>query len=208
MFQYYYRIFDHWHHPLTAVAILTSEDGHRVSDRYEHHCLGTDLKYKYNVLRLCEMDDDILTMSSNPFATVASIARKEFITENLSDNELIRLKLSIAKGLRARIKVEPRKMKAILVFLNNYLLFKDPKNYSVFRKELNYSTQNKNSMNIFEYDLQERLDEANKEIKEKFARTLLKETEFSDDKIAKLAEVSVETVEEIRKNLHATGVPK
>src|SRR5689334_6839135 len=36
MFTYYYRILDRLHLPVTAVAIFTGKDGHRIPDRYEH----------------------------------------------------------------------------------------------------------------------------------------------------------------------------
>src|SRR5882672_4367393 len=49
MFRYYYRIFDKERRPVTAVAIFTGADGHKIPDEYSQHCLGSEVRYKYNV---------------------------------------------------------------------------------------------------------------------------------------------------------------
>jgi len=48
MFRYYYRIFDKNKKPITAIAIFTGTDGHKISNKYEYHFLGTSHIYQYN----------------------------------------------------------------------------------------------------------------------------------------------------------------
>jgi hypothetical protein len=52
MFRYYYRIFDRCNVPITAVAIFTGKDNKRMPDRHVQECMGTELTYRYNTLRL------------------------------------------------------------------------------------------------------------------------------------------------------------
>src|ERR1700748_2786447 len=46
MFTYFYRIRDHYHKPVSAVAIFTGLDGQRLPDRYTYEYRGTKLTYE------------------------------------------------------------------------------------------------------------------------------------------------------------------
>ena len=48
MFRYYYRIFDRYQQPITAIAIFTGSNGSNMPNRYAYHFLGTSLSYQYN----------------------------------------------------------------------------------------------------------------------------------------------------------------
>jgi hypothetical protein len=74
MFRYYYRIFGKLQRPVTAVAIFTWPVGRKISDCYAHRFMGTELTYKYNLVKLGTHREQDLIANSNPFATVALIA--------------------------------------------------------------------------------------------------------------------------------------
>jgi hypothetical protein len=75
MFRYYYRIFDRYHHPVTAIAIFTGEDKNATPDRYYYNFMGTELIYKYNTLFISDYPDEVLAESDNLFALVLLVAK-------------------------------------------------------------------------------------------------------------------------------------
>ena len=58
-------------------------------------------------------------------------------------------------------------------------------------------------MNIFEQVAEMKADKREQQAREGFAKKLLTETEFSPEKIASLAGVSLAQVEKIKENLHS-----
>ena len=99
MFKYYCRIFDRFDRPITAIAIFSGRDGHKLPDRYEYSYQGSALTYQYNTLRILDYDDIDLMASDNPFALVILAAKKALLRGKGLDEELLKQKLSIAKLL-------------------------------------------------------------------------------------------------------------
>jgi hypothetical protein len=219
MFRYYYRIFDRWRHPVTAVAILIDANGHRIPDRYEHQFLGTELIYKYNVLRVWDMKEEVLSKSKNPFATVLLIARNALFAKKMSDEVLLEFKLMLFNTLISKRGLSQEKVAAIIMFLNNYLVFKSPEINHIFKERTEQKSKKNNPMGIlvemFKEELKEEIkqgmwdhvkvkvreqfrEEFIKEEREKIALTFIVNTEFSDDKIASLVDLPVTEVERLR----------
>jgi hypothetical protein len=136
MFQYYYRILDRYDRPVTAVAIFTGRDGKNVPDRFEDHCLGTHQLYQFNTLRITDYPDEVLSASENPFAVVMLAAKKALLTGKDLDNKLLTQKISIVKLLQEKGVFGKHKIKAILTFLHNYVLIKDPQINCILRNKL------------------------------------------------------------------------
>ena len=111
---------------------------------------------------------------------------------------------------------------AVLGFLSNYVLFKDPQTNCIFEEQLDHITGKTNPMGIIEQLAEMRAEEIAEKIAEKmaekiaekkaekkaeekvfeeretFAKRLLADTSFSSEKIASLAGVPLATVEKIR----------
>jgi hypothetical protein len=202
MFQYYYRILDRWRCPITAVAILTGADGHRVPDRYEHRFLGTELTFKYNVLRVGAYKEEELAKSANPFARVMLIARRALLMGKMTEGRMLELKKEMATALLAMKDLPRRKVWAILNFLNNYLVFKNPETNRIFGERVERLKNKWNSMNMLEAvrEVQKRRarEEGRKEERETLVKKLIAETRLSDEKIASLMRVSVAFVKRLR----------
>ena len=67
MFRYFYRIFDRYRKPVTAVAIFTGQDGKRMPDQFKYEFMRTRLVYEYNTLSITDFTDEELEKSENPF---------------------------------------------------------------------------------------------------------------------------------------------
>lgn len=191
MFGYYYRIFDRYRKPVTAIAVFTGTDGYRMPDKYEDKFLGTSLVYQYNTLRITDYSDKELSNSDNPFSLVVLAAKKA--REINKDPELLQQKIALVKLLYAKEIFKKEKIEAILRFLNNYLLFESADTNLTFTKEIDLITRKTNTMTLAEQIAEMRVEE-----KERFVvENLLKVSDFPKDKIAAIAGVSVDFVKEI-----------
>ena len=123
MFRYFYRIFDRYRKPVAAVAILTGKDSERIPDMFGYDFLNTRLQYQYNTLSILDYSDTELAQSDNPFALVVMVARQALLKGRDLDKKLLTGKLFIFRKLYEKGIFGKRKMKAILVFLDNYVQF-------------------------------------------------------------------------------------
>lgn len=199
---------------MTAIAIFSGRDGHKLPDRYEYSYQGSALTYQYNTLRILDYDDIDLMTSDNPFALVILAAKKALLRGKGLDEELLKQKLLIAK-LLYRKGFRKRKIRAILSFLHNYVSFAEPETNLIFEKELDKISRKKNTMGIIEAVAEIRAGEALKkglrkglrkglakgrtEEKIKVVRRLLAEKGFTVKKIADIVDVSVAFVEKVKK---------
>jgi len=222
MFQYYYRILDRYRKPVTALAIFTGRNGKKMPGCYTYTFLGTSLVYKYNVCYITDYSDETLMNSANPFALVVLAAKMALTSQATSDQLLMDKKLLIARLLYRNGIFSKRKIMAVLGFLSNYVLFKDPQTNCIFEEQLDHITGKTNPMGIIEQLAEMRAEEIAEKIAEKmaekiaekkaekkaeekvfeeretFAKRLLADTSFSSEKIASLAGVPLATVEKIR----------
>lgn len=204
MFQYYYRLFDRYKKPITAIAILTGPNNHKIPNRFEYHFLGTHHIYQYNTLKISQFTDEELEKSNNPFALVVLAAKKALLEGKIPEKELLEQKLLVAKLLLSKKQFSHAKIKSVLTFLRNYIHFSHNDTNLIFDRQLEITSKN-NPMGIVEYIAEERAKEARAEEKQKnyrdFVENLLKGTTFPMSKIATLAGVSVYFVKKVKSAL-------
>lgn len=218
MFQYYYRIFDRYKKPVTAIAIFTGQNRRKMPACYTYTFLGTRLAYEYNTCYIADYSDDELTNSDNPFALVILAAKIALSSRLMPDQALLDKKLLIARLLYSKGIWGKEKIRSVLTFLSNYVLFEEPETNRIFEEELDQITGKTNPMGIIEQVAEMRAEEkakviagkmaeqmaeqmvAEKVIEERvtFVKRLLADAEFSSEKIAFLAGVSLATVEKIK----------
>jgi len=197
MFRYFYRILDRYRRPVLAVAVFTGRDGKRMPCQFEYVYRSTRLVYEYHTLCIQDFTDDELEKSSNPFAQVTLAAKAALLEGTIPEQELLEHKILIARKL-LRKGFEMRKLRAIMKFLYNYVLFEDPEMNRNFMKTIRSQDKN-NYMGIDEYI---RL-EAKEEAQEEFVKNLLGEFDLPVEKIASLANTTVEFVNEVIADLKA-----
>jgi len=206
MFQYYYRIFDRYRVPMTAIAIFTGFDGKKVPNRYEYHFLGTSHIYQYNTLNILGPKETELEESDNPFAVVLLAARKALLAGHCPEKMLLEQKLLVAKLLLSKKQFSHKKIRKILLFLRNYIVFAKKETNRIFDKQINLITHQKNPMGIEEYladiEYQKGKVEATEKVHRQFVVNLLKGTEHSMAKIASLASVSLYYVKKVKTSLN------
>jgi hypothetical protein len=209
MFQYFNLLFAKHPLPLATIAVFTGDDGHLLPGSYSYSFLNTRLPFEYNTINIRDHSDEELSASDNPFAWTMLIAKQALLSGRNREQRLLEMKWVIFQKLYYKGIFEDRKLQAIFMFMEHYLPFDDPKISLIFRKRIDLLTGKKKTMDIFEQVKQMKIEEARQEgvqegekgAKEVFVRSLLAETEFSDEKIASLTRVSVRLVASIRKKL-------
>lgn len=228
MFRYYYRLLDRkslQDKDVAALAILTGRYGKTVPDKYERRTFWGGVLYNYKTLCITDYSNDVLKASDNLFAIVMLVA-KEALTkkpkknvdekekkkeEEIWDQKLLKQKLLIVKLLYRKATFSEDKIRAILVFLNNYVSFNNSETNRIFMEEIDVITGKKDTMGIVEQLAEIRREEgraegmeiARKEEQEKSVKIFLINTEFSVEKIADLVGVPVSFVEKVEKEVRS-----
>ena len=216
MFQYFYRIYDKYQHPITSFAILTDTNKNFRPQYYEQSYLGTSFRYNFNLYKVLDQNEAELLESNNPFAMVILTVLVALKKGKQSEDELFTEKIALAKRLLSK-QFSKEHIRAIMNFLKLYIRFGNTENTLNFDNQIAILTdKTKKTMGIEEFalDRAERIGEKKgiekgmekgiekgMEIRNTaFVKTLLAETDFDDAKIARLASVSLAFVQKFRKN--------
>ena len=198
MVRYFYRIWDKYRKPVSAVAIFTGRDGKKMPDRFEYKYRNTRLLYQYPTISILDFTDEELEKSDNPFAHVILAARTSLLEGKIPPADLLDRKVLIARKL-LRKGFSKRKIRAIFVFLENYVLFEDPEMNLNFKNRIELKYKN-NIMGIDEYMKMVGREEGEEKRNRLFVTNLLKEG-FPMKKIASLANVTLAFVRTVKADL-------
>lgn len=212
MFRYFYRILDRFRRPVSAIAIFTGHDGKKMPDRYEYVYRTTRVTYQYHSVSILDFTDAHLEMEDNPFALVVLAAKTALLAGKIPERQLLERKVALARRLLAK-GYAGKKVRAILRFLENSVLFDNPEMNRIFMEQIQ-SQDKSHIMGIDEYmqmvgreegieigmekGIEEGMEKGRHQERRTFVENLLSETEFSDEKIAGLANVTVDFVKEVR----------
>lgn len=208
MFQYFYRILDKYQKPITAFAILTDRNKQFKPTHYEQQFLGTNLRYEFNSYKILDQDDAVLLEAHNPFAMVILTVKTALKKRKLSEEQLFKLKIDLAKRLLLK-QLSKEKIRALMNFLKLYVRFGNEEFIGKFDQEVDTITNQSKTMGIEEFVLAraERIGEL-KGIKKvslekdhTFVKSLLEKTNFDTLQIADIASVTPEFVESVRKTI-------
>ena len=211
MFRYYYRILDKFKKPAAAVAIFTGKDGQRMPDRFEARFLGTKVIYRYNTIYTQDYADEELMKSDNFFAMVLLVAKLEIVKRIRDpaefDEALLEQKTLLFKYFEEKRRIDENKVNVIQTFLHNYMSFKNPEINDIFMERIDQISGKTNTMGLLEQLAEIKAEKAREQQKanddHRVVANLISKTEFSSSMIASIADVSVEFVEAIRKELQS-----
>ncbi|WP_442589892.1 hypothetical protein ACSBL2_01395 [Pedobacter sp. AW31-3R] len=140
MFTYAYRVYDKFRKPITAWLILTESTQKIRPDFFELDFMGTQIKYKFNALKISDARDDKLLADSNPFALVIMTAKiwvaGRLIKETLKrDQYLFPRKIKLIELLLSR-NLEAVKHNELLNFINYTIRLENKEIRTKFDNEL------------------------------------------------------------------------
>jgi hypothetical protein len=170
--------------------------------------LDTSLHFKFKTYKVLDADPKELEANDNPFATVMLVVQTALKKGTISEESMYDLKIELVKKLLQKNFSKP-KIDALLRFLKLYVRFEKQELIHKFDDELDIITNRPNTMGLKEFVLDRERRMALKEGREVereennsiFTQNLISQTDFSDEKIALLANVEIEYVKKMRISL-------
>ncbi len=216
MFTYFYRVLDRYNVPVTAIAIFTDSSKSFLPDQYVYDFAGTQNSYHFNVYKVLQQDEKLLVQNDNPFAIAILTVLLAIKNKKTVDENLLQLKLDLVKRMLARGFSE-KTINHLIDFIRLYVNFANPETVIKFDKAIDILTNNIQPMGIREQIIQMAEQKGRKEGRQEghnegrkegrnerdtiFVENLLRSTDFTDERIATLADVSIEFVKEMREKL-------
>ena len=216
MFTYRYRILDKYDKPITSLAILTDNRKSYNPNAYVYNFMGNELYYKFNVYKILDANEKELKQSNNPFAVVVRVVQTALKKGKLPDEKLFDLKLELVRELLKK-NFTKEKIRSLLQFLKLYIRFDNQKLIDKFDTEVEQITNRQTTMGLKEFvldrerrvgrkqGLEQGLEQGEKNATYKrdfaFTKSLLTQTDFSEEKIASLVGVDMEFVRQVKSSL-------
>lgn len=197
MFTYFYRILDKYNRPLTSIAIFTDTNRNYCPNNYHYSFMGVENTFSYNVYKVIDQDAEELNNNNNPFALVILTVLLALQRGRQVEEELLPLKTNIARALYKKA-IPAKKVNAIITFLRYYVHFEKPENSSKFEEAISLITDKNKAMGIEEFVVQRAEKKGFEAAKVAFVKSLLTDTDFTDEKIASLADVTIAFVQQVK----------
>ncbi len=148
MFIYFYRIFDRFRHPVTALALLADNGNNFHPKCFQYQFLRTSVQYSFDTFKLLDKTaDDFLMTPANPFSIILETAWNALKIKG--EDNLLQNKIALARRLVAS-NYPRHKIRKLLNFLRFYLRFEAIENNHKFEKEIHSLEKRPDAMGINE----------------------------------------------------------
>jgi Putative transposase, YhgA-like len=187
MFTYYYRIFDKYQRPITAIALFTDDTPTYRPNTYQTSFLDTSIVYSYGTYKLSDYQPSDFQKIDNPFAIMMETAWYGLRTNKLSDENLFLLKLDLARRLSKKGYPKETFLK-MCSFIKSYVSFGNKKLLPKLVEEIDTINQITKPMGILETIEQEIIRQTTEDVKKQTTEEVKKQTteEVTKDNIKKL----------------------
>lgn len=207
VFEYWYRLTDRFRLPVVSLAVFTGLKSQLQPDQYKFSLLGTVLTFKYNMYQIFNHTEEELLEMDNPFALVIIAAQQEAIYNDDEQDGLLNTRMKIVRALAASEKFNYEKIGSFLYFMDQLIPLTDKKLKCIFDQELTTLFGGNITMGIMEavraQILEEGIEKTEARKNHDFVENLIVKLGLSDEQAADVAEVPVEFVKKIRKELEA-----
>lgn len=217
MFQYFYRIFDRYDVPISALAVFTGGNNQTCCSDFEYQFLGTSLTYRFNVYQIFDQSENELLEMNNPFALIVLAAQKAHSAHKTSDLQLGEQRLTIARAFVKQNQYDLERTRRFLFFLKTFLYIENSEINCKFDNEVSNLTGDKKVMGIIEAiklvtreealeeglgkGIEKGIEEGIQKSRRTFVTNLLLNTKMDITEIASLADVKVSYVKGIMKDV-------
>lgn len=158
MFHYYYKVFDKYKVPITAIAILTDDNRSYRPTFYLNEFMGKGIQYSFNCYKILDQVESTLRDDGNPFAVVVLTTLLAIFSKKVSDERLKDIKLDLYDEMMKR-EMDKKTRQGIYDFLTYYVRFDNQDNLIIFEQEIEKKLGRNSIMGTHEY----LLDKAKKE---------------------------------------------
>lgn len=150
MFRYFYRIWDRYKVPITAIAILADENAGYRPAVYTQKFMGTSLRYDFNSYKILEKDESELRANENPFSVIVLTALLAIKNEKISDEGLKAIKHDLYDEMIKR-EMDRDTRQGLYDFLTYYVSFDNEEVLSIFEEEIKTKIGRSDTMGTQEY---------------------------------------------------------
>lgn len=214
MFQYNYRIRDRYGVSVAAIAVFIGNEKQARPNEYRDQLLGTTISFQYLTYHIFDDSQEVLLKKKNPFALIVLACRKALLEGKITDEELGRERLTIAKVLLSH-NYDRHRIVGLILFLKNLIYINDDDINDVFDQQIEILTEKKINMSVLEIlKMWERREgklegkrEGKLEGKIEIVENLIVKLGCSDEQVIDVAKVSPTFVKRIRKKLAAKNNP-
>ncbi|AIM36087.1 hypothetical protein KO02_04810 [Sphingobacterium sp. ML3W] len=158
MFQYYYKVYDKYKVPITAIAILVDDNVSYKPSSYKDEFMGTSIQYNFNCYKILDQEEALLRDDANPFAVVVLTTLLAIKNKKVSDEKLKHIKHDLYDQMVIR-NMDRSTRQSLYDFLTYYVRFDNQLNLSIFESEIYNQSGKESIMGTKEY----LLDKAKKE---------------------------------------------
>ncbi len=92
MFRYFYRIWDRYKVPITAIAILADDNKGYRPEVFTQEFMGTSLRYDFNSYKILHQEESVLRANENPFSVIVLTALMAILNKKVTDEGLKEIK--------------------------------------------------------------------------------------------------------------------
>ncbi|MBB5438607.1 UDP-N-acetylglucosamine transferase subunit ALG13 [Pedobacter sp. AK017] len=211
IFDYYIRLRDKYGQAIVSLAVFAGKKSQLRPNVYQTSLLGTELNFKFYTYQIFDHTEDELLAMDNPFALVVIVAQQEALCRKLNDTARQNTRMKIIVALVASGKYNAVQIKEFVRFLNKIIIVKDSKYNIIFDKHLQNMTGGTVTMGLTEalkmLDREEGIEIGIKKTEARknhdFVENLIVKFGFSDEQVVAAAEVSINFVKKVRKELEA-----
>lgn len=138
MFQCYYRLKEKHNLPVAALVLYTNDSPKHHYRSFEESFMKTELIYRFPTFVLRDMPLHQLEQQLNPFGLLLEVAWHKLQKRKWGDEDLLQLKLRLAKKLyqRGYTKLQIGKL---LDFIKHYMPFERKENFLKFEETISKS---------------------------------------------------------------------
>ena len=150
MFRYFYRIWDRYKVPITAIAILADENKSYRPVVYSQEFMGTSLRYDFNSYKVLDQEESELRSNRNPFSVIVLTALLAIVNKKVTDEGLKEIKHDLYDEMMKR-EMDKSTRQGLYDFLTYYVSFDNEEVLSIFEEEIKTKIGRSDTMGTQEY---------------------------------------------------------
>lgn len=150
MFRYFYKIWDRYKVPVTAIAIMADGNKSYRPMVYSQEFMGTSLRYDFNCYKILDQEEALLRSNKNPFSVIVLTALLAIVNKKINDEGLKAIKHDLYDEMMKR-EMDRDTRQGLYDFLTYYVSFDDEQVLSIFEKEIKTKVGRSDTMGTQEY---------------------------------------------------------
>ncbi|WP_140937590.1 RpnC/YadD family protein [Sphingobacterium lumbrici] len=216
-FQYHYRILDRYEVPVESIAVFTGSHRQRRSSMYRHEGIRTSIEFRYLSYHIFDNSEEELLKTDNIFGYIVLACQKALLEGKVAEEELSEHRSTIARALLGSKKYDKDRIISFLGFLKNFIFIEDKQINRIFDSYIYQVTGGTIDMGVIEIlkkqerqagllqgleqGLEQGIEKGIVAKNSEIVKKLIIQHDWSDEAIVDFAEVSLEFVKKVRKDL-------